>query len=155
MPASRLQSNTHSSTPGTASGRRTTRRCSTSPSRSPSEPRTREEVIHETDSDHAVGNGLSDDVINQAQEQHQKAHVLREWWTAENSGGFHNPDAARLSLTTSVEEARKGITIVSDALLAKMAAPRAADQDTPSLPRSAAAKSRRPFGRGRSVRNRR
>lgn len=67
--------------------------------------------------------GLSDDIIKQAQEQHQKAHVLWEWWTAENSDGFHNPDAARLSLTTSVEEAKKGITLVTDALQAKTAAP--------------------------------
>ncbi len=66
--------------------------------------------------------GLGEDVIKEAQEQHQKAHVLWEWWTAENSDGFHNPDMARLSLTRSVEESRKGIKIVADALEKKAAA---------------------------------
>ena len=63
--------------------------------------------------------GLAEDVIKQAQEQHQKAHILWEWWTAENSDGFHNPDQARQSLTKSVEESKKGIKIVADALDAK------------------------------------
>lgn len=65
--------------------------------------------------------GVDPAVIKEAQEQHQKAHVLWEWWTAENSDGFHNPDAARLSLTRSVEESRKGIKLVSDALEQKAA----------------------------------
>ncbi|GAB4227798.1 MAG: ammonia-forming cytochrome c nitrite reductase subunit c552 [Deltaproteobacteria bacterium] len=65
--------------------------------------------------------GLPPDVIREAQEQHQKAHVLWEWWTAENSDGFHNPALARESLTKSVEESRKGIRRVDDAL-GKMAA---------------------------------
>jgi formate-dependent nitrite reductase cytochrome c552 subunit len=66
--------------------------------------------------------GLGEDVIREAQEQHQKAHVLWEWWTAENSDGFHNPDMARQSLTRSVEESKKGIKIVADALDQKAAA---------------------------------
>jgi formate-dependent nitrite reductase cytochrome c552 subunit len=66
--------------------------------------------------------GLPDDVLRQAQEQHQKAHIYWEWWTAENSDGFHNPDQARLSLTKSVEESKKGMKIVSDALEKKAAA---------------------------------
>jgi formate-dependent nitrite reductase cytochrome c552 subunit len=66
--------------------------------------------------------GLGGDVIRDAQEQHQKAHVLWEWWTAENSDGFHNPDMARQSLTRSVEESKKGIKIVADALEKKPAA---------------------------------
>lgn len=41
----------------------------------------------------------------------------------EACAGCHNPDAARLSLTTSVEEAKKGITLVTDALQAKTATP--------------------------------
>ncbi len=66
--------------------------------------------------------GLDAETIKQAQEQHQKAHVLWEWWTAENSDGFHNPDAARQSLTMSVVESRKGIKIIEDAMAKKVAA---------------------------------
>jgi formate-dependent nitrite reductase cytochrome c552 subunit len=66
--------------------------------------------------------GLDAETIKQAQEQHQKAHVLWEWWTAENSDGFHNPEAARESLARSVEESRKGIKIVADAMEKKVAA---------------------------------
>ena len=36
-------------------------------------------------------------VIQDAQTQHLKAHILWEFWTAENSDGFHNPDLARES----------------------------------------------------------
>jgi formate-dependent nitrite reductase cytochrome c552 subunit len=60
-------------------------------------------------------------VLKEAQEQHQKAHVLWEWWTAENSDGFHNPALARESLTRSVEESRKGIKLIGDALGKKTA----------------------------------
>jgi formate-dependent nitrite reductase cytochrome c552 subunit len=66
--------------------------------------------------------GVGEEVLRQAQEQHQKAHIYWEWWTAENSDGFHNPDQARLSLTKSVEESKKGIKIVADALEKKTAA---------------------------------
>jgi len=65
--------------------------------------------------------GLSADVIREAQEQHQKAHVLWEWWTAENSDGFHNPSLARESLTRSIEESKKGIKLISDAMGKKTA----------------------------------
>ncbi len=65
--------------------------------------------------------GLDAGILNQAREQHQKAHVLWEWWTAENSDGFHNPELARESLTRSVEESKKGIGIVTDALGKKTA----------------------------------
>lgn len=66
--------------------------------------------------------GLDPDVIKQAQDQHLRAHILWEWWTAENSDGFHNPEMARESLTRSVDESQKGIKIISDALAAKAAA---------------------------------
>jgi len=45
---------------------------------------------------------------------------LWEWWTAENSDGFHNPELARESLTASVDESMAGIKIIDDALAAKM-----------------------------------
>jgi formate-dependent nitrite reductase cytochrome c552 subunit len=65
--------------------------------------------------------GLPPEAIKEAQEQHQKAHVLWEWWTAENSDGFHNPSLARESLTLSVVESRKGIKIIDDAMAKKTA----------------------------------
>ncbi len=66
--------------------------------------------------------GLGDDVIKQAQDQHLRAHILWEYWTAENSDGFHNPEMARESLTKSVDESQKGIKIINDAIAAKTAA---------------------------------
>lgn len=63
--------------------------------------------------------GLSDEALKPALEQHQKAHIYWEWWTAENSDGFHNPDAARESLTRSIEESKKGIKLLDEALAAK------------------------------------
>ena len=66
--------------------------------------------------------GVDEAMIREAQEQHQKAHVLWEWWTAENSDGFHNPAAARESLTRSVVESRKGIQILSEGMAKKTAA---------------------------------
>lgn len=65
--------------------------------------------------------GLSDEVIKQAQDQHLRAHILWEYWTAENSDGFHNPEMARESLTKSVDESQKGIKIINDALAGKIA----------------------------------
>jgi formate-dependent nitrite reductase cytochrome c552 subunit len=65
--------------------------------------------------------GVDPAVIKEAQEQHQKAHVLWEWWTAENSDGFHNPSLARESLTKSIEESKKGIKLLDDAMQKKTA----------------------------------
>jgi formate-dependent nitrite reductase cytochrome c552 subunit len=66
--------------------------------------------------------GLGDDVIKQAQDQHLRAHILWEWWTAENSDGFHNPEMARESLARSMDESQKGIKVINDAMAAKTAA---------------------------------
>lgn len=63
--------------------------------------------------------GIDESVIKNAQEQHQKAHILWEWWTAENSDGFHNPDQAREALTRSVEESKKGIELLTKAISEK------------------------------------
>ncbi|MEI6306474.1 MAG: ammonia-forming cytochrome c nitrite reductase subunit c552, partial [Deltaproteobacteria bacterium] len=62
--------------------------------------------------------GVADDTIKKGQDQHLKAHVLWEYWTAENSDGFHNPEMARESLTKSVDESMSGIKILSDAMAA-------------------------------------
>ncbi len=59
---------------------------------------------------------VSENVLKEARKQHELAHVYWEWWTAENSDGFHNPDAARESLTKSVEFSRKGIEILEKAM---------------------------------------
>lgn len=65
--------------------------------------------------------GVDPAVIKQAQEQHTKAHILWEYWTAENSDGFHNPELARESLTKSIDEAMAGFKLVEDAMKAKSA----------------------------------
>ncbi len=65
--------------------------------------------------------GLDSEVIKQAQDQHLKAHILWEFWTAENSDGFHNSEMARESLTKSVDESQKGIKILADAMGTKTA----------------------------------
>jgi len=57
--------------------------------------------------------GVDAETIKKARDQHLKAHILWEWWTAENSDGFHNPEAARESLTRSVDESQKGIEILN------------------------------------------
>ncbi|MBA3013342.1 MAG: ammonia-forming cytochrome c nitrite reductase subunit c552 [Proteobacteria bacterium] len=60
--------------------------------------------------------GVSEDVIKQAQDQHLRAHILWEYWTAENSDGFHNPEMARESLTKSIDESQKGIKLIEEAM---------------------------------------
>ena len=66
--------------------------------------------------------GVDAEIIKQAQDQHLKAHILWEFWTAENSDGFHNPQMARESLTRSVDESQKGIKIIDEAMAPKPAA---------------------------------
>ncbi|MBI5051031.1 MAG: ammonia-forming cytochrome c nitrite reductase subunit c552, partial [Nitrospirae bacterium] len=66
--------------------------------------------------------GVDAEIIKQAQDQHLKAHILWEYWTAENSDGFHNPQMAREALTKSVDEALKGIEIITNAMAPKPAA---------------------------------
>ncbi|MFO0751833.1 MAG: ammonia-forming cytochrome c nitrite reductase subunit c552 [Thermodesulfovibrionales bacterium] len=60
--------------------------------------------------------GVSEEIIKQAQDQHLRAHILWEYWTAENSDGFHNPEMAKESLTKSMDESQKGIKILTDAM---------------------------------------
>jgi formate-dependent nitrite reductase cytochrome c552 subunit len=59
---------------------------------------------------------LPDEIIKQAQDQHLRAHILWEYWTAENSDGYHNPELARESLAKSMDESQKGIKLINDAL---------------------------------------
>ena len=60
--------------------------------------------------------GVTDSVLAQAREKHEEAHVLWEYWTAENSDGFHNPDLARESLTSSIAVSKAGVKILNDAM---------------------------------------
>ncbi len=65
--------------------------------------------------------GAAPEAIATAQDQHLRAHVLWEYWTAENSDGFHNPELARESLTKSVDESQKGIELLKKAMAEKVA----------------------------------
>lgn len=62
--------------------------------------------------------GVPEEVLNQARAKHDSAHIYWEWWTAENSVGFHNPAAARESLTRSVDDSMAGIKILNDGIAA-------------------------------------
>jgi formate-dependent nitrite reductase cytochrome c552 subunit len=61
--------------------------------------------------------GVTESVLTQAREKHEEAHVLWEYWTAENSDGFHNPDLARESLTGSIAASKAGVKMLNDAML--------------------------------------
>jgi nitrite reductase (cytochrome c-552) len=65
--------------------------------------------------------GVSEDVLNQARELHYDAHLYWEWWTAENSVGFHNPDDARRSLTLSIDKSKEAIALLNEAIDAQVA----------------------------------
>jgi len=60
--------------------------------------------------------GVVESVLTQAREKHEEAHVLWEYWTAENSDGFHNPELARESLTGSISASKAGVKILRDAM---------------------------------------
>lgn len=64
----------------------------------------------------AKKDNVAPEIVRQAQDQHLKAHILWEYWTAENSDGFHNPEMARESLTKSVDESQKGIELLKKAM---------------------------------------
>jgi formate-dependent nitrite reductase cytochrome c552 subunit len=83
--------------------------------------------------------GLPAEAIRKAQDHHLRAHILWEFWTAENSDGFHNPDMARESLLRSADEAFQGIKVIDDALAAKAAATGAAPAVVPAAATAPAA----------------
>jgi formate-dependent nitrite reductase cytochrome c552 subunit len=56
--------------------------------------------------------GVSEDVLKQVRELHDAAHILWEWWTAENSDGFHNPTLARESLARSLNASQEGVALL-------------------------------------------
>lgn len=69
--------------------------------------------------------GVSEDVLKEARKLHDTAHTYWEWWTAENSDGFHNPTAARESLARSIDASQKAIKLLNDAVMAKKTAAQA------------------------------
>jgi len=62
------------------------------------------------------------EAVRQARMHHDEAQTQWEWWTAETSIGFHNPQQARESLTRSVTESQRGIRVLNDAIAARRAA---------------------------------
>lgn len=64
----------------------------------------------------AARSGVSPAVLEQARGKHEEAHVLWEYWTAENSDGFHNPELARETLTASIAASKAGVKVLNDAL---------------------------------------
>jgi nitrite reductase (cytochrome c-552) len=63
--------------------------------------------------------GVDEATLAKAREKHEEAHVLWEWWTAENSDGFHNPDLARESLGMSITISKEGVALLNKALDAR------------------------------------
>jgi formate-dependent nitrite reductase cytochrome c552 subunit len=60
--------------------------------------------------------GVSKEVLNKAYDYQYDANLYWEWWTAENSDGFHNPDDARESLTKSIDASQEGIAMLRKAM---------------------------------------
>jgi len=60
--------------------------------------------------------GIGEEVLKEARPFHDKAHILWEWWTAENSDGFHNPQLARESLAQSISASQEGIKLLEKAI---------------------------------------
>lgn len=60
--------------------------------------------------------GVPEEILKQVREFHDTAHILWEWWTAENSDGFHNPALARESLARSLNASQDGIKLLDKAL---------------------------------------
>jgi len=56
--------------------------------------------------------GVSKDVLEKAYDYQYDATLYWEWWTAENSDGFHNPENARESLTRSVDASKEGVAML-------------------------------------------
>ena len=60
--------------------------------------------------------GVDEATLAKAREKHEEAHVLWEWWTAENSDGFHNPDLARETLAASISASKEGVALLNKAM---------------------------------------
>jgi formate-dependent nitrite reductase cytochrome c552 subunit len=60
--------------------------------------------------------GVGEETLKEVRPFHDRAHILWEWWTAENSDGFHNPQLARESLTQSINASQEGIKLLEKAI---------------------------------------
>lgn len=60
--------------------------------------------------------GVAPTILDEARLKHEEAHALWEYWTAENSDGFHNPELARESLTGSIAASKAGVKLLNDAM---------------------------------------
>ncbi len=65
--------------------------------------------------------GVEEAALVESRKFHDRAHTLWEWWTAENSEGFHNPSQARDSLTQSINTSQEGVKFLEDAIGRKKA----------------------------------
>lgn len=65
--------------------------------------------------------GVDKATLDKAREFHSKAHILWEYWTAENSDGFHNPELARESITQSINNSMEGYDLLDKAMKSKVA----------------------------------
>ena len=66
--------------------------------------------------------GVDEAILAKARAKHEEAHVLWEFWTAENSDGFHNVDLARETLTGAIKAGKDGVALLNEAIDAKAAA---------------------------------
>ncbi|MGQ9638282.1 MAG: ammonia-forming cytochrome c nitrite reductase subunit c552 [Thermodesulfobacteriota bacterium] len=60
--------------------------------------------------------GVKDEILREVWPLHDKAHIHWEWWTAENSDGFHNPKLARESLSESISATQEAIKFLEKAI---------------------------------------
>jgi formate-dependent nitrite reductase cytochrome c552 subunit len=60
----------------------------------------------------ALDVGVAEAALAEARKFHTKAHTKWEWWTAENSDGFHNPDQAKASLLEAIQTAIDGVNFL-------------------------------------------
>ncbi len=67
--------------------------------------------------------GVKEDALREVWPLHDTASILWEWWTAENSDGFHNPDQARESLTRSIDASQQAIGLLEKAMEEKRKQP--------------------------------
>lgn len=65
--------------------------------------------------------GVDEATLNKARKLHEEAHMYWEWWTAENSDGFHNPRHALVTLARSVQASWEAIDLLNKAIAEKRA----------------------------------
>lgn len=63
--------------------------------------------------------GVKEEILAKAREYHTKAHTKWEWWTAENSDGFHNPELAKASLNEAIQYASEAVLLLEKSIKEK------------------------------------